>query len=681
MSATESKAKAPKKASNKKITRTQEEALKAALEAAPVEYIPLTELVKSHLNVRTIPYSVESVRGLADSIEALGLLQNLIVHTLDDGKSGVAAGGRRLTALQLLAEEGRLAADYSVIVKRVSDDVAALASVAENEQRAAMHPAEQITGFRTLAAQGKTPAQIGDALGYGPRHVQRMLKLAGLAPMLLDLLAKDEITVEQCQALAMGDDHSWQVQVWEKGLEQFHHRQAPAHWLKNEITSTRMKTDQCNAYTFVGRADYEKAGGLVEEDLFSEQEGNGYVDRLLVEKLAQDKMNVLGMDVQQREGWAWMLVRQGEVTSWGDDARDFQVRDEPDVQLTEDEQAQLDELESVLEATVTCEDENEIAQKIEDIEQAIAIRAWTVQDKAECGIVVYLDCGEFCVQRGVQRLEQAQEQQQEQEREQDEQPEQESSEVDTGLAAKSGVEAISLPMLTKMSSERTLAVQAELMQQPEKAVALLTWKLCIRAFNQHSYTSDPFQISLTVSHYTLTENAPTGKNGAAYTALMQEKARLAALLPEGWADDFTTFFTLDGALTMSLMAFCTACSLDGVQTREFNRTAKSKLDALERSTGFHMRDWWTPTKENFFAGLKHNQIVEALNDAGHTGVAKDAGKMKKSDAAELAEGAMSRDRWVPDWMSAPGTWIETNVTVAEDCATDADTHIIPAKAA
>ena len=77
MSVTDVKAKAPKKASSKKITKAQE--------AAAVEYVPLSDLVKSPLNVRSIPYSVDSVRGLADSIETLGLLQNLIVHTLADG--------------------------------------------------------------------------------------------------------------------------------------------------------------------------------------------------------------------------------------------------------------------------------------------------------------------------------------------------------------------------------------------------------------------------------------------------------------------------------------------------------------------------------------------------------------------------------------------------------------------
>lgn len=72
---------------------------------------------------------------------------------------------------------------------------------------------------------------------------------------------------------------------------------------------------------------------------------------------------------------------------------------------------------------------------------------------------------------------------------------------------------------------------------------------------------------------------------------------------------------------MSLMAFCTACSVDGVQTREHGHTRRSDLDGVEAALGFHLRDWWQPTADNFLGLLSKNQIVAALNDAGLTGAA------------------------------------------------------------
>lgn len=42
--------------------------------------------------------------------KGVGLLQNLVVHTLPGDRYGVAAGGRRLAALNMLAERGILTA-------------------------------------------------------------------------------------------------------------------------------------------------------------------------------------------------------------------------------------------------------------------------------------------------------------------------------------------------------------------------------------------------------------------------------------------------------------------------------------------------------------------------------------------------------------------------------------------
>lgn len=118
---------------------------------------------------------------------------------------------------------------------------------------------------------------------------------------------------------------------------------------------------------------------------------------------------------------------------------------------------------------------------------------------------------------------------------------------------------------------------------------------------------------------------------------------------------------------LSLLSFCTACSIHGVQTRECGHTSRSPLDSLESAIGFHMRDWWQPTKANFFGHLKKPQIIAALNEAGLSGAARDAEKMKKGDAAEHAEHNMKDNRWVRAGcvhhihrqmpLNAPITWL------------------------
>lgn len=65
---------------------------------------------------------------------------------------------------------------------------------------------------------------------------------------------------------------------------------------------------------------------------------------------------------------------------------------------------------------------------------------------------------------------------------------------------------------------------------------------------------------------------------------------------------------------------------------------------------FELADWWQPSAERFFKRMSKDQIVGALTEAGKTGNASDAGKMKKGDAAEFAEEALKEARWVPAWM-------------------------------
>ena len=118
MSVTEFKVKTVRK-SSRKSSKEQETALSALLAQTEEVSVPLASLIKSPLNVRTVPYSAESVSELAESIKGVGLLQNLVVHTQPGDRYGVAAGGRRLAALNMLAERGIIPADCKRLARTV----------------------------------------------------------------------------------------------------------------------------------------------------------------------------------------------------------------------------------------------------------------------------------------------------------------------------------------------------------------------------------------------------------------------------------------------------------------------------------------------------------------------------------------------------------------------------------
>ncbi|EEZ7377285.1 ParB/RepB/Spo0J family partition protein [Escherichia coli] len=649
MSVTEFKVKAGRK-SSRKPSKVQETALSALLAQTEEVSVSLASLIKSPLNVRTVPYSAESVSELADSIKGVGLLQNLVVHALPGDRYGVAAGGRRLAALNMLAERNILPADWPVRVKVISQELATAASMTENGQRRDMHPAEQIAGFRAMAQEGKTPAQIGDLLGYSPRHVQRMLKLADLAPVILDALAEDRITTEHCQALALENDTARQVQVFEAACQSGWGGKPEVQTIRRLMTESEVAVAGNSKFRFVG-ADAFSPDEL-RTDLFSD-DGDGYVDRVALDAALLEKLQAVAEHLREAEGWEWCAGRMEAVGECREDAGTYRCLPEPEAVLTEAEEERLNELMVRYEEPDTPREESDLLEaEMKLIHCMSRVRAWTPEMRAGSGVVVSWRYGNVCVQRGVQL------------RSEDDAAD--DADRTEQVQEKASVEEITLPLLTKMSSERTLAVQAALIQQPEKTVALMVWRLCSCVFDYCNTTLHPFRIQTEEYHRRLTSDAPSGKSGQAWLSLMKEKTRLESLLPENWQKDFTTFFTLDGQTLMRLMVFCTACSVDGVQTRECGHTSRSPLDTLETAIGFHMRDWWQPTKANFFGHLKKPQIIAALNEAGLSGAARDAEKMKKGDAAEHAEHHMKDNRWVPGWMCAPRPQAETETTEYRD---------------
>ncbi len=158
-----------------------------------------------------------------------------------------------------------------------------------------MHAAEQIASFGTQAAQGKTAEQIGAEVGYSTRHVQRMLKLANLAPSLLKLLADDKLTVEQCQVLCLEDDQERQVRVYESVKAGW--PELPVSMLKKQITDKEISVTD-DRFLFVGREATRTQAAWYVKTCFSQQDGEGTADIVLLEKLSVQKLEAMAQEIQ-----------------------------------------------------------------------------------------------------------------------------------------------------------------------------------------------------------------------------------------------------------------------------------------------------------------------------------------------------------------------------------------------
>jgi hypothetical protein len=142
-----------------KADKTAMAAVEQALEKIDIEMIPLSRLAVSPLNVRSKVYVQSRIESLAATIKNVGLLHNLIAHDMADGMLGVACGGRRLTALQLLLSQGVYQPDQLIPVKRVTDSPTAL------PLRSPATPGRPFWARRFQAVLMKSPSGLNSATG------------------------------------------------------------------------------------------------------------------------------------------------------------------------------------------------------------------------------------------------------------------------------------------------------------------------------------------------------------------------------------------------------------------------------------------------------------------------------------------------------------------------------------
>ena len=178
--------------------------------ASTVRTIPLDRLVLSPANARKTPPSAAEDAELKASIKTRGLKQNLVVCPAAEraGPYAVTAGGRRLKALQELAAEGVIPADYEVPCLVEEPEAALETSLMENTVRAAMHPADEFAAMAALIDAGEPIEAVATRFGVSERHVKQRLRLGKVAPELLDEFRAGKLSLEVMTAFTLGADHA-----------------------------------------------------------------------------------------------------------------------------------------------------------------------------------------------------------------------------------------------------------------------------------------------------------------------------------------------------------------------------------------------------------------------------------------------------------------------------------------
>lgn len=273
--------------------------------------VALSKLVPSPANARRTGTGL-GIEALVASIGAHGLLQSLVVRPSLDGrgkttgKYEVVAGARRLAALKLLVKSKRITKGTAIPCRVLDGDGVdgSEASLAENVVRLDMHPADQFEAFARLHQDGAGLGieDIAARFGVFAHTVRQRMRLTIVSPALVQAYRDGALTLDHMAAFAVTEDQAAQERV---------HGQLQ-DWQRTPDLIRRLLTNALLPVTdrkviFRELDAYLAAGGTVQRDLFSEDEGDWIADAALLERLVTERMEREAEQVRA-EGWAWVAI-------------------------------------------------------------------------------------------------------------------------------------------------------------------------------------------------------------------------------------------------------------------------------------------------------------------------------------------------------------------------------------
>jgi ParB family chromosome partitioning protein len=614
--------------------------------------VPVSKLILSPLNVRKKQGS--GIEELASLIASQGLIHNLTVTA--QGKKGrgaakfeVVAGGRRLAALKLLAADGRLSKDHEVECRVVGQTEALEISLAENSGREAMHPADLVMSYRNLTEAGLSPDEIAPRFGVSPLTVKRYLKLANVSPIIFQLYANDGMNFEQISALALTEDHALQERLWHNTPDW--QRSGPT--FRRLITETELPVRTNPLAKFVGTEEYEAAGGSIRRDLFGNEDEGYMQDAELLESLALEKLNRYVESIKE-EGYAWVQVH---TTFDYSDRAEFSAVRTIRRESTAEERGRMKALNAELEALqpeyeTYDEDADESGERYAALEDKADRIQQELDALSESQTVPYPDdleiagaivtighSGELRIERNLIRKE-----------DRKKLPQGQGAGMDE--VGDDTPKPVHSEKLTRMlTAHRTAAIQAELMNRPEVALAALAHRLVLQVFGGGYISNRIVQINIEQPHLKPdAENIEQGRAGVAIEEKRQYwKERIDAAQQDG-KSLFGWLLEQEQADLHALLAFCTAVSVNTVSGRE--NKPSDDVAAIMTALDLDMAEWWQATPENYLSHVSKDRILAVVGEAASVDRADARRGLKKQELVSRAGEELSGLRWLPDNLKA-----------------------------
>ena len=177
-----------------------------------VQMLKLSQIKPSRFQPR-LTFLPEKISELAQSIKEKGVIQPVIVRSLDGGENfELIAGERRLRAAQKLG-----LAEIPAIVRRVADTEVLEMSLIENIQREELNPVEEAKAYRRLSQEfGLAQDTIAERVGKDKSSISNLLRILNLPQKIQDYLTKNMITFGHAKALLAFGDERKQLAFCEK---------------------------------------------------------------------------------------------------------------------------------------------------------------------------------------------------------------------------------------------------------------------------------------------------------------------------------------------------------------------------------------------------------------------------------------------------------------------------------